>query len=429
MAGLDFDAIDLSTLDQVIPNAKAFFESLGLIPTQEHCRDNPRKCPIASCRAPMRVEINSTMKAGFLWRCTSGKCGDTANCRSCSGRAGTVKNYPCRCRQTANPYEGTFFERTRLEFSQVLRIIVCFVTRASFDETLAAAGVSTSTLVNWNQFCRDVCAMCIRGEKVGGPGLEVEVDEVHLYVKKYPNGPGRDLVSQHVWAVGVLCRETGEIAIERTAIRSADVLRWFLRDHVEPLSLIISDQWRGYKNLLELGDTEGFGDGDSYPMMGHFALNHSEVYSQSARIQCVPEPEGIMRLSEWLYVEVNTNHIERKWRETRKHVRCVKEKKVAEGYVSSFLVSYLDAFVYFNNKLYLAAKQLKIPRTRVRQRNALYLKTFLKSVVSAFAAVGGPRPLPPDETPGDVIDVRVEWQLEDWDELLRGLSDVSSDSD
>ena len=128
--------------------------------------------------------------------------------------------------------------------------------------------------------------------KVGGEGIIVETDECLVKQGK-----------EDVWVVGVLEREVrddGEGAAARKAAfmitrrRDEDTLVGFIWGRVEEGSVLISDCWRGYTDLLD----------DHSRTHGE----HSVEYGYTAVVGDVTIP-------------INTNHIEREWVEVRKALK------------------------------------------------------------------------------------------------------------
>ena len=129
---------------------------------------------------------------------------------------------------------------------------------------------------------------------IGGPGVVVEVDECHLHERKYHRGAA--LVTSAVWVVGVIERGDGgrRAAFLLTERRGGDVLVPFIKQHVARGSILISDEWKGYTGDLA----------DDYTVLN---VNHSNEFGRYVVLDGAILP-------------VNTNHIEREWREVRKVV-------------------------------------------------------------------------------------------------------------
>ncbi|WP_219822817.1 hypothetical protein, partial [Enterobacter cloacae complex sp. 4DZ3-17B2] len=51
-------------------------------------------------------------------------------------------------------------------------------------------GLSSKTITNWNSYCREICAYWCEthSDKLGGPGVTVEIDEAKFGRRKYNRG-------------------------------------------------------------------------------------------------------------------------------------------------------------------------------------------------------------------------------------------------
>ena len=110
---------------------------------------------------------------------------------------------------------------------------------------------------------------------------------------------GHPPASCAVWLVGIIERtnDNGRRCVFLiTQNRSARVLVPFIKKWVAPGSILLSDEWKGYGSEL-----------DQYYFRA--TVNHSK---QFGRFAVVNGKE----------ISVNTNHIEREWREVRKVLQC-----------------------------------------------------------------------------------------------------------
>jgi transposase len=87
--------------------------------------------------------------------------------------------------------------------------------------------------------------------QIGGPGKIVEVDETHIFSRKYHRG--RMLVSESVWVVGAIWRSDKKGCLLIVRKRNAEVLITFFLQHILPGSTVITDMWRGYNCVSQFG--------------------------------------------------------------------------------------------------------------------------------------------------------------------------------
>ena len=119
--------------------------------------------------------------------------------------------------------------------------------------------------------------MIDNSEKLGGPGVIVEIDESKFGKRKYHRG-------HHVegqWVFGGYERGTGRTFMVPVEDRSTDTLLPIIKEWILPGTTIYSDCWRAYNCL----GTEGF---------QHLTVNHSLHFK---------DPE----------TETHTNAIESSW--------------------------------------------------------------------------------------------------------------------
>ena len=114
-------------------------------------------------------------------------------------------------------------------------------------------GLSSSTLADYGRYARqlDINAIDESKEVIGGPDVIVGVDESKFSHRKYNRGHH---VESKKWVFG---------GIERTperkffAIifdnRSAETLDVIMKAYIRPTSIIYSDEWKGYTELVKKG--------------------------------------------------------------------------------------------------------------------------------------------------------------------------------
>ncbi|XP_025158751.1 uncharacterized protein LOC112589480 [Harpegnathos saltator] len=174
------------------------------------------------------------------------------------------------------------------------------------DDTQDENGVaSPTTIVDWFNFCREVCVFWAgkHSKKLGGPGRIVEIDEAKIGRRKY----NRDRLLRGLWIFGGYERDTKTIFIVPIQDWTEETLLACVKEWILPRTTIISDCWKSYNCL----SNEGF---------QHLTVNHSYNFV---------DPES----------GVHTQHIERVWREVRRNIPRYGSTREyhALGYLCEFL--------------------------------------------------------------------------------------------
>ena len=204
-------------------------------------------------------------------------------------------------------------------------------------------GVSGTTVVDWENFCREICIELLEDRnysQIGGEGIIVEIDESKFGKRKYHKGKKVD----GVWVFGGCERGNCQNSFfEVVENRSTEVLEALIVKYIRKGSVIYSDCWKSYnKDRLEgLGYTHG-------------TVNHSQHFKDPVS-------------------GVHTNTIESTWHHLKhfKHHRQSKELKAS--YFAEFIfrrkffrgdTSSLEYFTIFLregiNKVYTKEKAIKL---------------------------------------------------------------------
>lgn len=166
-------------------------------------------------------------------------------------------------------------------------------------------GCSSSTVVDWSSYCREVCVQwCVKNsEKLGGFGMIVEIDEAKFGKRKYHRGR----VIEGKWVFGGFERETKKIFLVPVEKRDTDTLIEVIKQWINPGTIIVSDCWKAYNALKD-------------EQFQHLTVNHSLNFVN-------PDDE-----------RVHTQNIERTWRDVRGGIpRYGRKENHFIGYLGEFL--------------------------------------------------------------------------------------------
>lgn len=169
-------------------------------------------------------------------------------------------------------------------------------------------GLSSSTAVDWDSFCREICEIFLleNSEMVGGEGIVVQIDESKFGKRKYHRGHRVD----GQWVFGGIeegSRKCFMVAVEQ---RDEVTLLPIIQKFIKPGSIIVSDCWKAYINLEKHGYT-------------HKTVNHSKEYVNS---------DGD-----------HTNKIEGHWRQAKvKLPRFGIRKEYFSSYLAEFMWRYIN---------------------------------------------------------------------------------------
>ena len=151
-----FDAINLLEIGiqfkRSTPITIVWCRRYGLLATHCDCRN---------CNVPCNEGIYNRGLDGNIWRCP-------------------------QCKATTNICKGSFFERSRLHLYQISGLTCVWAWSAgrsrgiSVEQCMRDLDIGgKQTIVDWNQFCRDVAVQYFLNhpQMPGGPGMIVEIDQ------------------------------------------------------------------------------------------------------------------------------------------------------------------------------------------------------------------------------------------------------------
>ncbi|KAJ4445300.1 hypothetical protein ANN_07105 [Periplaneta americana] len=153
----------------------------------------------------------------------------------------------------------TWFERTKLTVAQSLTLIYLWQLHIKIFDAAIEAEVSANTVVDYYRFYREVCYVIITNSQreIGGVGHVVEVDESHLFVRKYNRGRLTKHEKEHIWIFGGIDRDTKQCFALRVNRRNKETLCSLIKNFILPGTKICTDGWKSYKDLEKEGYLHG----------------------------------------------------------------------------------------------------------------------------------------------------------------------------
>jgi len=328
-AFLDVDAFGLIAFGRRLATPEdslSFAFHTGLLTT------DPPTCACGQVKS-LRVKSKTADKdhQGLHWVCKRTKFGQRLN---------PVQNL-ARCRVETGILVNTWFGGSKIPILQVLELTLHWFFETPVTSAAGQVGVSKECAVDWYQYCRTVCLTIVTHDNIciGGPGFHVEIDETHLWTRKYHRG--RALVNESKWVFGGICRETKEAFVQIVPQRTGQILWPIIMQRIHPGSIIMSDQARVYDNLHR-ASRGGY---------QHYQVNHSQNFVD-------PNDQN-----------VHTNTVERHWGLL---------KKAVKGFGSDEHIGlYLGEFVY-------RQRYLKVSTDRDRRTRGIQFRTFLGHISQVF---------------------------------------------
>ncbi|XP_065320610.1 uncharacterized protein LOC135928171 [Gordionus sp. m RMFG-2023] len=173
--------------------------------------------------------------------------------------------YRCsRSRRSYSIWKDSIFEGIH-DVGKFLRVVYLYISRYKILTASKELDYDKKAISRWFKKFRKVCGFHIASNhsKIGGPGHVIEIDETHVWKRKYNSG--RHLTSEAIWIIGGICRETNEIFLSATTTRDQDTTYRVVKDNVMQDSTIMTDSWLGYNRL----------ESSNY---FHYRINHSQNF-------------------------------------------------------------------------------------------------------------------------------------------------------
>ena len=166
----------------------------------------------------------------------------------------------------ASMRRNSWFSGSKLSIEKALALTYAWAhkfsnTQAVHESSLDEETTSAETVVDWYNYCREVCADRIMNHHagpIGGRGKTVEIDECKFGKMKYHRGRA----IEGKWVFGGICRQTKACFLVPVERRDKDTLLPIIRSHILPGTRVMSDLWRAYNCLNDEGSD-------------HLTVNHS----------------------------------------------------------------------------------------------------------------------------------------------------------
>ncbi|KAG0431256.1 hypothetical protein DMUE_5580 [Dictyocoela muelleri] len=202
----------------------------GLIPLKMKCK---------KCRLMMVLIKKKNCESMHCWKCN-------------------------KCKSTRSIYEMSFFEECRIDFLKFIKFAYLYFhddigpKRAIYELRLSPNSYYYYKKKFEASIIRDVL---LNKTKIGGVGIEVQIDESCFNKRKYNNGRYKS----PLWVFGGVEVGTNRCFMCEVPDRSKSTLQSIIDLNIEKDSIIVSDMWKSYIGLSDKG-------------YSHYTVNHKQNF-------------------------------------------------------------------------------------------------------------------------------------------------------
>jgi transposase-like protein len=217
-----------------------------------------------------------------------------------------------RCKATKSIRVNSIFDNSRLSLKSFLLVLLLWAKDYSQKSIAEEAHINKITTSKLTILLREICQedFILQSQKIGGYDAKnnriiVEIDETKFFHRKYHRGRYTD----GQWCFGGVERNSRKCFIVPIADRRESTLLNCIFEWILPGTIIISDKWASYRNLMQHNDYQ------------HFTVNHSLNFVN---------PEN---------PEIHTNNIENLWHHCKRKLRRQygTSSMLFEGYIFEFM--------------------------------------------------------------------------------------------
>jgi len=165
---------------------------------------------------------------GQIWRCSNRKCAAKT----------TIRKY-------------SFFAGSHLSLDTIMHLVYYWTYKYTQLIVRHETRLSRATVVDFFNFCREVCCVVIEEEceRIGEPGKVVEIDESKFGKRKFNKGKHVD----GVWVFGGIERDSNPPKCFFVTVADRSALISLIKKWILPGTTILSDCWKAYSSLVEEG--------------------------------------------------------------------------------------------------------------------------------------------------------------------------------
>ena len=198
-----------------------FLTGKGIIKVPADCNNKP------NCKNNPLVLRERNVGDKYWWRCT-------------------------KCLRFTSIRNNSFLSKFNLPLNKCMQLIYHWSLQLIQKDICETVKICKQTLTTFFQEIRLVVVNDLNRDNLilGGPGVEVQIDEsMFLRVK---HNRGKDLKRQQIWVFGLIDVETNKVLFLVVPSRDAVTLLNIIYKHVAPRSIINSDSWRAYSRISKL---------------------------------------------------------------------------------------------------------------------------------------------------------------------------------
>lgn len=248
---------------------------------------------MSTCGRPMCLKRTSDRKDNFVWRCRSVHKYNVGN------KKYTTKDVKVSVR------ESSWLLDCKLPLEEVVEFIYLWSQGFTTEEIGHELKISKRTIIEWSAYLRTTCFNVVMDGscQIGGPGVEVEIDESKFGKRKYYRG--HRVEGQWVFG-GREKKDPTKVFMVPVKNRKQTTLLPIIKKWIASGSIIHSDCWKAYSSLSKYG-------------YEHVTVNHSKEFKNNETGAC-------------------TNSIESDWRHAKvSFPRYGVQKGLHSGYLAEFM--------------------------------------------------------------------------------------------